>query len=179
MSLRNRLRRQLRDKEFRHAYADEHLNLSIGTQIKAIREQRKMSQADLAEKIGTRQAGISRIESANYVGWSIGILRRLAEAFDLRLRVSFEEFGTLWHEVDAFSRTSLERRQFDEDPEFVESTAASQAVVGSRSNVVPIDIPHCWRAAGALDFQSSTRQELERMPMGATAAASTIGEMRA
>ena len=123
MSLRNRLKRQLRNRQFRHAYADEHLNLSISTQIKAIRKKQGMSQAALAEKMGAKQAGISRIESANYSGWSIAVLRRLAEAFDLRLSVSFEEFGTLWKEVDDFSRPSLERLKFDEDPEFKEETA--------------------------------------------------------
>src|ERR1700720_3189110 len=120
MSLRNRLKRQLRNRQFRHAYADEHLNLSISTQLKAIREKQKMSQSALAEKIGTKQTGISRIESANYDRWRIALLRRLAEAFDLRLRVSFEEFGTLWKEVDTFSRESLERHTFGDDPEFKE-----------------------------------------------------------
>jgi len=118
VSLRERLKRDLKDKEFRHAYADEHLNLSISTQIKVIREMQNLSQAALAEKVGTQQAGISRVESANYEGWSIGFLRKLAEAFDLRLRVSFEEFGTLWREVDIFGREFLKRRKFQEDPEF-------------------------------------------------------------
>ncbi len=120
MSLRKRLKRQLRDRQFRHAYADEHLNLSISTQIKVIRESQQLSQAALGGMIGTKQAGISRIESANYSGWSIDTLRRLAEAFDLRLTVSFEEFGTLWKEVDNFKRASLERRSFAEDPEFID-----------------------------------------------------------
>lgn len=118
MSLKNRLKQQLTDREFRHAYADEHLNLSIGTQIKVIREQQGLKQAELAAMIGTKQAGISRIESANYAGWSIAVLRRLAEAFDLRLRVSFEEFGTLWREVDDFKKESLQRRKFEDDPVF-------------------------------------------------------------
>lgn len=133
--MRNRLRSQLKDRQFRHAYADEHLNLSIGTQIKSIREMQGMSQAALAEKIGTKQTGISRIESANYSGWSIAILRKLAEAFDLRLRVSFEGFGTLWKEVDDFNRASLERRKFDDDPEFkdadTETPTAATVQIGA------------------------------------------------
>jgi transcriptional regulator with XRE-family HTH domain len=170
MSLRNRLKRQLRDKQFRHAYADEHLNLSISTQIKTIRESQQMSQAAFAERVGTKQAGVSRIESANYSGWSIALLRRLAEAFDLRLRVSFEEFGTLWKEVDNFNRESLHRREFDNDPEFKEATATAQAMAVPRSNVVPIDtLPH---PVGAINLQSDIRQHYERMPPGAAGAAS-------
>lgn len=117
-NLRQRLRIDLRDKKYRHAYADEQLNLSIATQIKVIREQQGMTQADLAKKVGTEQSGISRLESANYDGWSIAALRRLERAFDLRLRVSFEEFGTLWKEVGDFDRQSLERCRFEDDSEF-------------------------------------------------------------
>jgi transcriptional regulator with XRE-family HTH domain len=177
MSLRNRLKRQLRNRQFRHAYADEHLNLSISTQIKAIREMEKMSQTALAEKIGTKQTGISRIESANYDRWSIALLRRLAEAFDLRLRVSFEEFGTLWKEVDTFSRESLERRTFDYDPEFKEATAMAQAAATSHSNVVAIDMP--WRIISASSAQSDIRQGLGKMPPNAAGAGSMQEERRA
>src|SRR6266571_1352039 len=104
MTLRQQLKHSLQDEEYRHAYADEHLNLSIATQTKVIREQQGMTQEELAVKIGTKQAGVSRLESANYSGWSTAALRRLARAFDLRLRVSFEEFGTLWREVKTFNR---------------------------------------------------------------------------
>jgi transcriptional regulator with XRE-family HTH domain len=118
MTLREQLRVNLKDNEYRHAYSDEHLNLSISTQIKVLREQQNLTQAQLAEKIGTKQAGVSRLESANYTSWSIAALRKVAQALDLRLRVSFEEFGSLWREVADFSRESLQRRTFAEDPEF-------------------------------------------------------------
>jgi transcriptional regulator with XRE-family HTH domain len=118
MNLRQRLQISLKDEEYRNAYADEQLNLHIGTQIKVVREQQGMTQSELAQKLGTKQAGISRLESANYDGWTIGILRKLAKAFDLRLCVSFEEFGSLWKEVEEFRRETLQRRKFSADPEF-------------------------------------------------------------
>jgi transcriptional regulator with XRE-family HTH domain len=143
MDLRQRLRIDLRDEEYRHAYADEQLNLSIGTQIKVIREAQDMKQVELAHKVGTQQAGISRLESANYSGWSIAVLRRLAKAFDLRLRVSFEEFGTLWNEVENFNRGSLERRQFRDDPEFSDTTVELSPLLGSGAadQALPPQIP--------------------------------------
>jgi transcriptional regulator with XRE-family HTH domain len=173
VSLRNRLKRQLRNRQFRHAYADEQLNLSISTQIKVIREKQKMSQAALGAKIGTKQAGISRIESANYDSWSIATLRSLAEAFDLRLRVSFEEFGTLWKEIDDFNRESLERREFDDDPEFEESSATTQAGASMNSNVIPIDATLYWHATKAAISQTDPHQRQERIPVGAAESAST------
>ncbi len=163
MSLRNRLKNQLRDRQFRHAYADEQLNLSIATQIKVIRENQKMSQATLAGKIGTKQAGISRIESANYDGWSIAILRRLAEAFDLRLRVSFEEFGTLWKEVDDFSRESLLRRRFDDDPEFKEADKpkAEEIAALTRQTITPT-APHVPRLSDLVSAVTEQNEELRK-----------------
>ncbi len=118
MTTREKLRKDLTDSEYRHAYADENLNLVIASQIRILREQQGLSQRDLAEKLGTKQAGVSRLESADYRGWSVRVLKKLAEAFDLRLRISFEEFGTLWKEVEHFSRENLQRKPFSEDLEF-------------------------------------------------------------
>jgi transcriptional regulator with XRE-family HTH domain len=109
---------QFQDAEFRNAYADAFLNSRIAAQIKIIREQRDLTQAALAEKIGTKQAGISRLENINYSSWRVDTLLRLARAFDVRLRISFEEFGTLLDEVDHFGRASLQRAAFDDDPKF-------------------------------------------------------------
>ncbi len=128
MNLRDRLRRNLRDTEYRHGYADEHLNLTLSTQIKMLREQRGWSQAQLASKIGTKQTGVSRLENVNYSRWSISTLRKIARAFDLRLKVSLEVFGSLWEDVQGASRSSLQRPAFEDDPEFSDS-AVPQAPV--------------------------------------------------
>ncbi|MEI9969485.1 MAG: helix-turn-helix transcriptional regulator [Terracidiphilus sp.] len=91
----NSLRSNLRDPEYAEGYAEEFLNAYIATQIKVIREQRNMTQAQLAEQIGTTQAGVSRYENVNYPSWSISGLKKVARALHVRLKVSFEPFGTL------------------------------------------------------------------------------------
>ena len=121
--------KKLRDPEYRHAYADEHLNLTLSTQIKVLREQRKLSQSKLARDMNTQQAGVSRLESIDYSRWSISTLRKLAKAFDLRLKVTFEEFGTLWSEVVLSDRKNLERASFDDDRGCL-TTKPSAAVSG-------------------------------------------------
>src|SRR2546423_6930730 len=78
---------QLRDKEYREAYADDFLDAYIAAQIRTIREQRKMTQEDLADLIGTKQAGISRIENVNYSSWNIRTLKKIAYALGGRLHV--------------------------------------------------------------------------------------------
>jgi transcriptional regulator with XRE-family HTH domain len=46
-----------------------------------------LSQEELATLIGTRKSAISRLEDADYKGHSLAMLRRIAEALDLELRI--------------------------------------------------------------------------------------------
>jgi transcriptional regulator with XRE-family HTH domain len=119
----NSLRRQLRDREYSEGYAESFLNSFVATQIKVIREQRGMTQAALGECIGTTQAGVSRYENVNYSSWSIKTLIKLARAFQVRLKVSFEPFGTLPEEAARFDRKGLERVSRDQDPDLQEPKA--------------------------------------------------------
>lgn len=57
--------------------------------IVEIRIQRKMSQADLASKIGCKQSHISRMERIGYGGLSFSTLRKIAHALNTELELSF------------------------------------------------------------------------------------------
>jgi transcriptional regulator with XRE-family HTH domain len=114
------LRKEFKDKETRHVYCDEFLNSSIATQIKVLREQRGLTQKELAERADMRQERISVLEDVNYSSWTINVLRRLAEAFDLTLTVKFESFGEKLFAIEDMSRETLEKPSFDEDPVFQE-----------------------------------------------------------
>jgi len=113
---RDTLRVEFRDKDYRYAYAEDFLNTLIATQIKVLREQRGLTQQELADLIGTKQAGISRLENVNYSAWKTETLRKLARALGVRLRITFETFGTLLDEAEDFNQQSLERPEFDADP---------------------------------------------------------------
>jgi transcriptional regulator with XRE-family HTH domain len=117
------LREEFKDKETRHVYCDEFLNSSIATQIKVLREQREWTQRELAERAEMRQERISVLEDVNYSSWTINVLRRLAEAFDLTLTVKFESFGEKLFAIEDMSRETLEKPSFDEDPVFNELSA--------------------------------------------------------
>lgn len=135
------LRRKLCDKEYAQGYAESFLNAYIATQIKVIREQREMTQAKLGSMIGTTQGGVSRYENVDYSSWNVKSLIKMARAFDVRLKVSFEPFGTLPDEVVRFDRQSLERVERDEDPGLTAVPPSPLAAHDSRGgNVVPINI---------------------------------------
>jgi transcriptional regulator with XRE-family HTH domain len=118
--LEEELREEFQDEDARYAYVEAFLNASVAAQIKKSRG--NMSQQELADKIGTKQSGVSRLENVNYSSWKVETLRKLARAFGLRLRISFEEFGTLIPEIENFRKGILERRKFEDDPVFRERT---------------------------------------------------------
>jgi len=53
------------------------------------RTQAGLSQAELAERVGTTQSVISRLEDADYEGHSLNMLRRIAKALNCRLEINF------------------------------------------------------------------------------------------
>ena len=57
--------------------------------ILALRAERGLTQQELADKVGTTQSVIARLESGEHDA-RIGILNRIADALDLRWRVTFE-----------------------------------------------------------------------------------------
>lgn len=126
--LTKKFREEFKDKETRRIYVDDFLNASIATQIKVLREQRGLTQAQLAELAEMRQERISVLEDVDYSSWTINVLRRIAEALDLRLSVKFESFGSFLHEFETFGRKSLERASFDDDPTFQPSPTTSTAL---------------------------------------------------
>ena len=111
------------DEDYRYAYAEDFLNTYIATQIKVLRDQRGMKQEDLAKAIGTKQSGISRLENVNYSNWKTETLKKIARAFGVRLKITFETFGSLINEDAEFSRDSLKRDKFEDDPAFADNAA--------------------------------------------------------
>lgn len=110
--------KEFHDADTRHIYAENFLNTHIATQIKVLREDREWTQSKLAELAGMKQERISILENVNYESWSVKTLKRLAKAFDLRLSIKFESFGSYLTDYDSFSRENLKRPSFDKDAVF-------------------------------------------------------------
>jgi transcriptional regulator with XRE-family HTH domain len=129
------LREELQDPEYSEGYAESFLDSYIATQIKVLREQAGLSQQGLAELVGTRQGVISRVENVNYSKWNISTLKKLARAFHVRLKVSFETYGSLLADAATFSREALQR-----EPR--ESDSILHATVPIISTVGPAKVSH-------------------------------------
>jgi len=82
------LRESLLDPEFKKEWEDSEAEYQLSCRLIEARMKNKMSQRQLAKKIGTSQAAISRIEGMDG-NPSLGLLKRIAKALDLQLQISF------------------------------------------------------------------------------------------
>ena len=74
------LNEQLKDEEFKKEWGNLELRYQFIQKLIALREENKISQAELAKRIGTTQSVISKIESGN-VNIGIDMIQRIAGAF--------------------------------------------------------------------------------------------------
>ena len=72
--------------ELRRLTEEARMNAQL---IYAAREKAGLSQAELAERIGTKQSVISRLEDADYEGHSLSMLHRIAAALGQCVEIRF------------------------------------------------------------------------------------------
>jgi transcriptional regulator with XRE-family HTH domain len=106
-------------EDYRYALVESHLNATVAIQIKMLREKRGWSQEELARRAGLHQPQIALLES---VKWkhdpTIETLEKIARAFEVRLRTSFEDWGSL---IDEVLGGMLIPPAFADDPAFREA----------------------------------------------------------
>ena len=76
----------LKDPKFRKSYDDLEPEYSIIRAILRKRIESKMSQKDLAKKLGTKQSAISRLESGNY-NPTLSFLKKLSSTLGGKLEI--------------------------------------------------------------------------------------------
>jgi ribosome-binding protein aMBF1 (putative translation factor) len=63
------------------------VNAQVAQLVHDARTEAGLTQRELAERIGTKQSVIARLEDADYDGHSLSILRRIADALGRRLEI--------------------------------------------------------------------------------------------
>ena len=71
------------------AFEEALANAEVARKIYELRKKARLTQAKLAELVGTSTSAISRLEDADYDGHSLGMLRRIAAAVNQRVEVRF------------------------------------------------------------------------------------------
>lgn len=76
----------MEDPEFREEYAEADQEYALVAQLVRARAEAKLTQAEVARRLGTTQSAIARLEGGR-VSPSIATLRRFAEATGTKLTV--------------------------------------------------------------------------------------------
>jgi DNA-binding XRE family transcriptional regulator len=88
-TFQSRLRKDIKDPEFKKHYQEERQALKLAMKIAELRDQKGLSQQELAKLMGTSQQAISRIESGEYEGFTLKTLEKIAEATGMRVKIEF------------------------------------------------------------------------------------------
>jgi DNA-binding XRE family transcriptional regulator len=66
-----------------------HADQEVARKIYALRTKAGLSQRELAQLVGTSASAICRLEDADYEGYSLTVLNRIAAALDRRVEIRF------------------------------------------------------------------------------------------
>jgi len=83
----NYLDEQLESEDFAERFKKAGEAWDIAVQLAALRKEAGLYQKELAQRAGTTQQQISRLESPSYEGHSLSMLRRVAEALGATLHI--------------------------------------------------------------------------------------------
>lgn len=85
-----RLRAAHRPRNVNEFDATDHkIHADVASMIQNARRTAQITQAELAERIGTQQQAIARLEDPSYDGHSVRVLNRIAHALGVTLTISF------------------------------------------------------------------------------------------
>ncbi|MFH1856257.1 MAG: helix-turn-helix transcriptional regulator [Candidatus Omnitrophota bacterium] len=79
----------MQNKNFKKEFEREYSDLLISESIAKLRKSARLTQESLAEKIHTTKSAISRYESADYHGYSIALLKKIANACGADIELKF------------------------------------------------------------------------------------------
>ncbi|MCG2712303.1 MAG: helix-turn-helix domain-containing protein [Candidatus Omnitrophica bacterium] len=85
--VRSRLKEDFKNPEFRKAFDEEEVFAPLAIQVAKIRQKKKLTQLELAERLHTTQQTISRLEDIHNKSYSLQTLIKLAGALDKKLKV--------------------------------------------------------------------------------------------
>ncbi len=115
MSLLSGLWAKLRDKAYRRGYADNYVSMLVPFQIRALRKSREWTLPDLAKRSGIPQDKLECLEEAGYNPQDLGVLYKIAKAFDIGVLVEFVPFSKLVSREETFQPETFDVASFSND----------------------------------------------------------------
>ncbi len=84
---------------YRKTFARTLRQIDLAMLVREMREEARLTQAELARKAGTTQSVIARLEDAEYTGHSLAMLERIAAACGVGLKLHAERKPDFEREV--------------------------------------------------------------------------------
>jgi transcriptional regulator with XRE-family HTH domain len=106
---------KFRRKPYRSAFVENEVRTGLAYQVRALREQRSLSQDQLATLMGTTQSAVSRLENSDYGRVSLSTLIQVANALDVGLMARFCSFAEMVYRTADVSPKSLQVASFSEN----------------------------------------------------------------
>jgi len=154
--------KKLKEKRFRDYFFQAESRHEIARQIRQLRQKRGMRQADLAKESGMPQSSVSRIEQADYSGWTYKTLCKVASALDARLRFVLDDAESVIRE---YERKEKEQTEAEIESGLFRSLRLPTNPVLGRTDFVRSDlIKRSSKTAGQATLQSQRRKENETSP---------------
>ena len=128
MSMFSNLWEKLQEKKYCDSFVEGQIKTGLPFQIRAMRNTRGWTQADLGRRVGMPQAIISRIENPDSGHASLKTFLRVASAFDVALIVRFAPYSELasWVEGKPYEVRGLSP-EYLAVPGFNDEVSRSQA----------------------------------------------------
>ena len=87
-SFEKHLVEQLKNPEFKRYYNEYKKQVEVAYQVLRLRKMAKMSQIELAEKMGTKQSNVARLE-AGQQNFTVDTLQKIAGIFGRSVEIKF------------------------------------------------------------------------------------------
>ena len=120
-----KLLQKLKNKARRDLFVAGQIKTGIPFQVRAMRDKKGWTQAQLGTELGMTQTNVSRLESPGYGRLNITTLQRIASVFDVALVVRFVPFSELIRWTDNLSPEAMAPASFGEEIDGLEKEAAS------------------------------------------------------
>jgi transcriptional regulator with XRE-family HTH domain len=159
-------------KKRRELFVAGQIKTGIPFQVRALRDKKDWTQAQLGAELGMTQTNVSRLESPGYGRLNITTLQRIASVFDVALVVRFVPFSELMRWTDNLSPEVMAPQSFDEEIRELEEAAFTtasgwQGIRLTQPNMLLRGTPHSWgegkvfRFGGTVDLITAPSEEVD------------------
>ncbi|MBF8264659.1 MAG: putative transcriptional regulator, XRE family [Dehalococcoidia bacterium] len=130
----------LQDPELRQQFIDEHINVGLAFQIRALRVRQDLTQTKLAELLGSKskQPMVSEWENPNYGKYTLETLKDLAKVFDVGLLVRFVPFSQLVEWTVDLTKEAIAPPKFSEEQNYAHDLTSVSTAWNSTEGAITI-----------------------------------------